>query len=157
MIDRLGAKNKDFENCLNAQSVLTELIDNKKIYKRIIASENLQKLINHACDMNNINQAYALNVLASILKEFTNFENKKDSEVFEEFKILISKSFLDVTYSCLMLLRGSDIQIGEVIVEERENQAGVIYKRFGHKRMRALELLKAIILTLSNGGEISLN
>ncbi len=157
LIDRLGAKNKDFENCLNAQTILTELIDSKKIYKRIIASHNLQKLINHACDLKNLNQAFALNVLASILKEFSNFEGKKDSEVLDEFKSLMQKSFLDVTYSCLMLLRGSDNQIGEEPAEARENQAGVVYKRFGAKRMRALELLKAIIVTLSGGGEVSLN
>ena len=91
------------------------------------------------------------------MKEYTNFEHKKDSEVFDDFRMLMQKSFLDVTYSCIMLLRGSDAQIGEVPLEVRENQAGIVFKRFGSKRMRALELLRGIILTLSNSGEISLN
>jgi hypothetical protein len=68
LIDSLGPKCADFESVLNAQAVLTELSDSKKIYKRIIDTRNIQTLINHACDISNRNQAYALNVLANILK-----------------------------------------------------------------------------------------
>jgi hypothetical protein len=35
LIDRLGPKNSDLENTLNAQLVLSELVENKKIYKKI--------------------------------------------------------------------------------------------------------------------------
>ena len=35
LIDRLGPKNTDLENTLNAQLVLSELVENKKIYKKI--------------------------------------------------------------------------------------------------------------------------
>ena len=55
LIDRLGPKCTDFESVLNAQTILQELADSKKIYKRIIDTRNIQTLINHACDMNNSN------------------------------------------------------------------------------------------------------
>ena len=55
MINRLGPKCTDFESVLNAQTVLTELADSKKVYKRIIDTKNIQALINHACDMTNKN------------------------------------------------------------------------------------------------------
>jgi len=54
----------------------------------------------------------------------------------------MTKAFLDVTYSCLMVLRGTDAHIGETSKIQLENQAGVTLKRFGAKRMRALEMLK---------------
>ena len=41
LIDRLGPKSLDFENVLNAQAVLIELIDNKKVYKRLIDTQNI--------------------------------------------------------------------------------------------------------------------
>jgi hypothetical protein len=62
----------------------------------------------------------------------------------------MQKSFHDITYSCLLVLRGSDAHIGETPALVPENQAGVHIKKFGAKRMRALELLKQIIQTLSN-------
>ena len=54
----------------------------------------------------------------------------------------MTKSFLDVTYSCLMILRGTDAQIGESSAVSLENQAGSSFRKFGAKRMRALELLR---------------
>lgn len=136
--------------------MLSELADSKKVYKRIIDSKNVQALINHACDMNNKNQAYALSVLTNILKQLGDYDHKKDVQEFIDFKMLMSKSFLDVTYSCLLLLRGSDSHIGEEPLAVRENQAGVTFKRFGVKRMRALELLKQIIATLSKDGDVNI-
>jgi len=41
LIDRLGPKCTDFESVLNAQTVLSELGDTKKIYKRIIDTRNI--------------------------------------------------------------------------------------------------------------------
>lgn len=79
LIESLGPKGTDFENVLNAQTVLCELSDTKKIYKRIISTKNIQTLINHACNMNNPNQAYALNVLATILKQLGDYDHKKDA------------------------------------------------------------------------------
>jgi len=42
------------------------------------------------------------------LKEFTTFDHSKDSEEFNEIRVTMHKSFLDVTYSCLLMLRASD-------------------------------------------------
>ena len=55
LIERLGPKSTDFESVLNAQTVLSELSDSKKIYKRIIGTRNIQTLVNHACDISNRN------------------------------------------------------------------------------------------------------
>ena len=55
LIERLGPKSTDFESVLNAQTVLSELSDSKKIYKRIIGTRNIQTLLNHACDISNRN------------------------------------------------------------------------------------------------------
>jgi hypothetical protein len=156
LIERLGPKCTDFESVLNAQTVLSELSDSKKIYKRIIDTRNIQTLINHACDMSNRNQAYALNVFANILKQLGDYDHKKDAQEFIDFKILLQKSFHDITYSCLLVLRGSDVHIGETPALVTENQAGVQIKKFGAKRMRAIELLKQIIQTLSKEGDISI-
>lgn len=156
LIERLGPKCTDFESVLNAQTVLSELSDSKKIYKRIIDARNIQTLINHACDMSNRNQAYALNVYANILKQLGDYDHKKDAQEFIDFKILLQKSFHDITYSCLLVLRGSDVHIGETPALVTENQAGVQIKKFGAKRMRAIELLKQIIQTLSKEGDISI-
>ena len=79
LIERLGPKSTDFESVLNAQTVLSELSDSKKIYKRIIGTRNIQTLVNHACDISNRNQAYALNVLANILKQLGDYDHKKDA------------------------------------------------------------------------------
>jgi len=125
LIERLGPKSTDFESVLNAQTVLTELSDSKKIYKRIIGTRNIQTLVNHACDISNRNQAYALNVLANILKQLGDYDHKKDAQEFIDFKIVLQKSFNDITYSSLLILRGSDSQIGETPALVTENQAGV--------------------------------
>lgn len=55
LIDRLSAKNKDFENCLNANSILLELSDNQLMFAKLIENHNLQRLINHSCDIRNQN------------------------------------------------------------------------------------------------------
>jgi hypothetical protein len=77
LIDFLGPKNSDFEKCLNAHLDLLEVADssNEFIFGRLIEAGNVQRLINHACDMRNPNQAYTLNALSVIVKEFPNYEN----------------------------------------------------------------------------------
>lgn len=54
-----------------------------------------------------------------------------------------------MTYTCLLMLRASDSQLGEAPSLVTVNQAGVPFKRFGLKRTRALELLKQEIQTFS--------
>lgn len=56
-----------------------------------------------------------------------------------------------------MILRSTDAHIGESPAVIIHNQAGSTFKKFGAKRMRALELLKQIITTLSKEGDVSLS
>lgn len=142
LIERLSSKNTDFENCLNAHSILLELTDNEAMFGKLVDTQNISKLINCACDIRNPNQSYALNILTSIIKEYPNYEKHLGETVSQEFQMTITKQFQDITYTCLMMLRSSDKQLGEVAHEETLNQAGMSFKRFGLKRMRAMELLK---------------
>lgn len=75
LIGRLSAKNNDFENCLNANSILIELADNDQLFGKLVESQNFNKLISNACDIKNRNQAYAINVLNTIIKEYPNYES----------------------------------------------------------------------------------
>ena len=57
LIDLLGPKNKDFEKCLGAQTIILELADssNEKLFGKMIESANLNRLIMHSCDIKNVN------------------------------------------------------------------------------------------------------
>ena len=76
LIDCLSAKNKeDFEACLNAHQVLTELTENEITFGKLIQRDNVVRLIEAACDLQNKqNQGYALSVLANIIKEYPDYE-----------------------------------------------------------------------------------
>lgn len=149
LIERLGTSNKDYENCLNANMILTELSDNEQLFGKLVETQNVTRLIVHACDIRNPNQSYALSVLTSVFKEYPNYEQQIGSELSQEFQQTVTKSFFDITYTCLLMLRASDQQLGEVPHPEQVNQAGIRFKRFGAKRMRALELLRQEIQTFS--------
>ena len=60
LIDRVGSKNADFENCLNAHLILMELTENETLFPFLIETQQISKLITNACDIKNQNQAYAL-------------------------------------------------------------------------------------------------
>ena len=55
LIDRLSGKNSDYERCLNAHMILIELTDNDQLFGTLVDTGNVTKLINHACDMRNVN------------------------------------------------------------------------------------------------------
>lgn len=68
--------------------------------------ENLTNIITAACDINNkINQGYALNILISIIKEFPEYEKSIGVNLAGEFTQTIGNHFLDITYSCLLVIR----------------------------------------------------
>lgn len=75
LIDSLSAKNKnDFEACLNANAILTDLTEHNVTFSKLIQRDNVIRLMEAACDITNSNQSYALSVLASIIKEYPDFE-----------------------------------------------------------------------------------
>jgi hypothetical protein len=53
LIHKLSAANKDFEQCLNAHTILVELTDNENTYGKLVEKGNLILLIKAACDINN--------------------------------------------------------------------------------------------------------
>lgn len=136
LIQRLSSKNPDFEECLNAHSILIELTENEQTYSKLVEKENLTHLIKAACDINNIqNQAYALNVIIHIIREFPDFD-KRIGALAGEFTQTIGNHFLDITYSCLLIIRQ---QYGE---EVEDNQSGIQHRKFGFRRLKAVELIR---------------
>ena len=60
---------------MNAQMIMLEMVDNEHAYGRLLENgDHVNELIVSACDLKNPSQAYALNVLMSIIKEFPEHE-----------------------------------------------------------------------------------
>lgn len=90
---------------MNAHSILLELADNEQTFGKLVEKENLTNLIKAACDINNtVGQAYALNIIITIIREFPDYE-KQIGHLAQEFTQTIGNHFLDITYSCLLTIR----------------------------------------------------
>jgi len=76
LIDSLSSKNKDnYEACLNAHLILTELTtENEMTFLKLIQKNNIIRLMEASCDIMNPNQGYALSVLASVIKEYPEYD-----------------------------------------------------------------------------------
>lgn len=61
----------------------------------------------------------------------------------------MTQSFNDLTYSCLLAIRASDDSLGLPEQVETRNQSGDTFKRFGMRRMRALELVRQELASIS--------
>ena len=81
-------------------------------------------------------------VLSSIIKEYPDFERSIPQAQQNEFQQTVGLYFHDLTYSCLMVIKASDSVLGIETPERIENSAGAVIKRFGIRRMRALELIR---------------
>lgn len=65
---------------------MQDLADNEQTFGNLVESQNLQALILAACDsMNHLNQSYACNVLANIIKEFPDYEKQIGPKLAQEF------------------------------------------------------------------------
>ncbi len=87
LIEQISAKNrKDLEAALNAHTILTELCENEITFAKIIQKENVMKLVEAACDLNNhLGQSYALAVLSHVIKEYPDFERSLSQAQATEF------------------------------------------------------------------------
>ena len=74
LIHWISSNKVDYEKCLNAHFILVELADHEATYGKLVQKDNLTALVLGACDFKNPYQAYALNVLTTIIREFPNFE-----------------------------------------------------------------------------------
>ena len=56
LISNLSAKNKnDFEACLNAHTILSEMTEQAVTFTKLIQREVVVKLIEASCDITNVN------------------------------------------------------------------------------------------------------
>ena len=140
LIHWISSKKVDYEKCLNAHFILVELADHETTYGKLVQRDNLTALVRGACDFKNPYQAYALNVLTTIIREFPNFE-RQIGQLAAEFQQVIGTNFLDLTYSCLMMIRSPDSTIGEND-DYLPNAFGSQTRKFGQKRLKALELIQ---------------
>ena len=76
LIERLSVKNSDLEYCLNANLILQELTDSEIGFLKLVEPALVSQLIANACDLRNPNQAYAINVLINIIKEYPDHEHQ---------------------------------------------------------------------------------
>ena len=54
LIDQISFKNrKDLEAALNAHTILTELCENEITFGKIIQKDNIMRLVEAACDLQN--------------------------------------------------------------------------------------------------------
>lgn len=150
LIDNLNSKgNTDLEVCLNAHLILTELTETDYTFAKLLEKENFVRLMQVACDAQNSFQGYALSVLSSIITEYPDFEKSVPQDVSKEFQQTVTQSFNDLTYSCLLVIRASDDSLGLEPATETRNQAGETFNRFGMRRMRALELVRQELSSIS--------
>ena len=146
LLDSLSSKNKDdLEKTLNANTILLEFCENDHCFGMLTNPEVLQKLVQICCqgDDNIQNLPYAHNLLSTIITEFKN----ADKEIPEERKVEIQKQFsrffTDMAYNCILVLRQS--QPGDV---SYVNQTNKQIQKIGIHRIRAIELLKTLFVTV---------
>lgn len=135
------------EQCLNAYTVLIELIDNDVTYELLLEQTVVSDMIEASCDNNNPNQAYATHVFANLIKDFPEHEKSIEREIVGSFQSQISQGFFDLTYSNLLVLKSNNDSSDES--NFMENTCGLKQSKFGLRRTRAIELIRYTIQTLS--------
>ena len=146
LIDALSEKNQDdIHMTLNAFYLLQEFCDNETLYQLLIEEKTFARIV-AVCgqlDTNRQNLPHALYTLIYILAQFGEqdahfFKDNDKNKAFEQVKPHIS----DICYTCLIVLRANSDD------ELVENQAGVQIKKLGIHRIRAIELLRLLMLVL---------
>ena len=145
LLDALSYKNDDLEKTLNANAILLDFCDNDHCFAMLTSPEVLQKLIRICCQggSNERNLPYALNLLSTIINEFSNAEKEISDERKLQIQQLFTKYFTDMAYNCVVLL------VAPSEAGEYTNQTNTVVQRIGFKRLRAMELLKTLFVTLS--------
>lgn len=82
-----------------------------------------------------------MQLLATIINEFQNTEKEISVERKQEMFELFQGTCTDMAYNCIMLLY-------EQSCEEYVNQSGMVVQKIGAIRLRAIELLKVILITV---------
>lgn len=74
LVTSLTRKNKDLEQCLNANLILADLTDNEVSYPFVGDTSVLGVLIDAAIDNQNQFSHYATNIVVNIIKEYPEHE-----------------------------------------------------------------------------------
>lgn len=90
-----------------------------------------------------MNLPYALNLLSTIINEFSNTDKEISDERKVQIQQLFARYFPDMAYNSIMLLYSQ--QPGEPTYI---NQTKTEVRKIGMHRIRAMELLKTLFVTL---------
>jgi hypothetical protein len=107
LLDTLSSKNKDdLEKTLNANTILMDFCENDACFGMLTSPEALQRLIQICCQgaQNHMNLPYALNLLSTIINEFSNTDKEISEERKMQIQQLFAKFFPDMAYNCVMIL-----------------------------------------------------
>lgn len=111
----------------------------------LTSAEAIKKLIRICCQGgdNDRNLAHALNLLSTIINEFSNAEKEISDERKQQIQELFAGYFTDMAYNCTVILMSAST-CGDYV-----NQADRRIQKIGWKRLRAMELLKTLFVTLT--------
>lgn len=146
LLDCLSSKNPSaLEKTLNANTILLEFCEIDQCFAMLTSPEVLQRLIQICCEgeLNRQNLPYALNLLSTIINEFSNTDKEISDERKVQIQQLFARFFPDMAYNCIMLLYSQ--QPGET---SYVNQTQTEIRKIGMNRIRAMELLKTLFVTL---------
>jgi DNA replication protein DnaD len=108
LLDTLSKSNQnELEKTLNANTILMEFCDSDHCFAMLTTPEALQRLIQICCQgqSNQMNLPYALNLLSTIINEFSNTEKEINDERKQQIQQLFAKFFPDMAYNCIMILQ----------------------------------------------------
>lgn len=83
MAQRLDGTNRNFEQVLNAQNILIELVEEKHCFQLFITSGLLDYLVTLMIDPYNENVAHIFKLFRTFIKSFEFFMSQIDQEKFK--------------------------------------------------------------------------
>ena len=150
LMDQLSTRNKgDLEVALNSHTILMEFTENDQCFNLLIAPEALTRLIIVVCQgLNNPQLRYAMNLLTTIINEFSSTEKEISDERRISIQEMFGKYFIDICYNCII-----------VLLQQHPDEASYLntthteVRKGGYTRLRAMELLKSLFLVVSKMGQ----
>jgi len=107
LLDSLSEKNPDdLERTLNAFTVLMEFCENDHCFNLLTHYDVLKRLIAICCQgmMNPMNLRYSMNLLTTIIQEFSNTDKEIAENRKTQIQQLFAQHFADISYNCIMVL-----------------------------------------------------
>lgn len=150
LMDQLSTRNKgDLEVALNSHTILMEFTENDHCFNLLIAPEALTRLITVVCQgLTNPQLRYAMNLLTTIINEFSSTEKEISDERRISIQEMFGKYFTDICYNCIIVLMQQHPDESSYV-----NTTHTEVKKVGYTRLRAMELLKSLFLVVSKMGQ----